>query len=262
VSIWQAMQTETLRGVPISVVIGGGDPKVIADTIIGSINRMMPIAPGSTVLDVGCGCGRIAAGLTGTLSDQGTYIGIDIVPGLIDFARRHITTAYPNFQFHVRNQRNSSYDYFIDVPSGIETISAVAPNGTVDRAIATSLFTHLDFPEAVPILMEIAQALKTSGALFMTCFIIPDGPAGPKKRAFTFKHRSDSGKAMLERAEDPHYAVGMTLEQIKSMLAASGLEIVRINRGSWAKVSPGPSFQDEIVAMKYRAASSWWRRLF
>jgi SAM-dependent methyltransferase len=171
-NLWQAMQTETLRGIPLSEIIGGGDPKHVANLISTSINTLMPIRRGATVLDVGCGCGRMAAALALLRPDR--YVGIDILPGLIDLARRYIATKAPNFEFYVRNQANPSYDYFIEKHDGINSISDVVPAGSIENCIATSLFTHMDYPDAVAMLKEIARSLKPDGLLFMTCFVKDD----------------------------------------------------------------------------------------
>jgi SAM-dependent methyltransferase len=252
-NIWKAMQTETLRGIPLSEVIGGGDPRAVADVLMTSIDNLMPIQPGASVLDVGCGCGRMAAALIPRR--LGSYVGIDIVHGLIDFAKRYISTYLPNFEFYVRNQTNPSYDYFVKKHDGINFISDVIPVGSVDSCIATSLFTHMDYPDAVAMLKEIARAMKPGGLLFMTCFVKDDAALAAINNpavhsVFKFLHPSPSGMAWIERDTEPSYAVAMTMPQLVNMLSDSGLMIRKINLGLWSGASGRTAWQDEVVIGK------------
>src|SRR6516225_1529805 len=100
------MKTETLNGIALSEVVGGGDPKEIANGIVDLIRTNIGLKPSAAILDVGCGCGRIAAGVAEQVNTKATYTGIDIVPGLVEFARKHITSRYPNFKFYRRSQTN------------------------------------------------------------------------------------------------------------------------------------------------------------
>ena len=72
------------------------------------IEKYAGLHPGDSILNVGCGCGRIAAALTQYLHRESCYAGIDIVPGLIDFARKFITSRYPHFKFRVLNESNKT----------------------------------------------------------------------------------------------------------------------------------------------------------
>jgi methylase of polypeptide subunit release factors len=87
------MQSETLFGVPLSDVVGGGgDPLAIAKHFVDLFLAQTGLSRSSQTLDLGCGCGRIAAALTQHLDQSGSYYGIDIIPGLASFATREITS--------------------------------------------------------------------------------------------------------------------------------------------------------------------------
>src|SRR5690606_34432863 len=58
------------------------------------------LKPSDRVLDVGCGCGRMAVPLTKFLT-EGSYEGFDIVPELIDWCKDTITPKFPKFQFQM-----------------------------------------------------------------------------------------------------------------------------------------------------------------
>jgi len=72
--------------VPLSDVIGGGDPERVASEIILVLAKHVDLTAQRSVLDVGCGCGRIATALTQYLDDTSDYVGVDIIPGLVQSA--------------------------------------------------------------------------------------------------------------------------------------------------------------------------------
>ena len=108
--IFAAMRSHTINGVPLSDVVGGGDPQAIASEIFAALQAHGGLARTAAVLDVGCGCGRIAAALTQYLSPEGRYVGVDIVSELIGFAREFIGAPNPNFHFLLLNDRKICAD--------------------------------------------------------------------------------------------------------------------------------------------------------
>jgi len=108
--IFQAMRTERIKGHALSDIVGGGDPEPIALEVLAMIEKYAALKSGDSILGVGCGCGRIAAALTQYLDRNSRYFGIDIVPGLIDFARNFITPRYPHFKFLLLNESNQTYE--------------------------------------------------------------------------------------------------------------------------------------------------------
>jgi ubiquinone/menaquinone biosynthesis C-methylase UbiE len=57
------------------------------------------ITPSSSVLEIGCGLGRIAFPLRFILSADGSYEGFDICQNKIVFLERTFHRAYPHFRF-------------------------------------------------------------------------------------------------------------------------------------------------------------------
>src|SRR5262249_40160156 len=68
------------------------------------------LTPTSSVLDIGCGCGRNAFALTHYLSAEDAYVGFDIVPALIEWGREDITPLCPEFHFQPADLFNSDYN--------------------------------------------------------------------------------------------------------------------------------------------------------
>ena len=110
--IFHAMQEVTVGSFPLSDVVGGGDPQYVAQEIVRAIRAHGLLTSPRSIIDIGCGCGRIATALTQVLPAEAQYIGVDIVPALINFARERITPRFPHFRFVLLDESNAFYDYY------------------------------------------------------------------------------------------------------------------------------------------------------
>src|SRR4051812_10416672 len=97
--IFQAMGSEKINGVPLSDLVGGADPEVVAAEIVAALAKHVDLSAVRSILDIGCGCGRIATALSQHLNPMANYVGVDILPGLIEFGRKFVTARYPQFEF-------------------------------------------------------------------------------------------------------------------------------------------------------------------
>jgi SAM-dependent methyltransferase len=204
---------------------------------------------------VGCGCGRIAAALTQYLGGNGHYVGIDIVPGLIHFARNFITPRYPHFNFLLLNESNKTYDSWRRTggETGISKLTEAVSGQSIDLAIAVSLFTHLDYAAAVTMLTSIQHALKSDGRVFMTLFVLdPDARGGIEggRSAFSFQHRTATGKLSAEKSDDPTFAVAYDGGLLEELIGSARFQIERRVQGYWSNGGPGESFQDVFILRK------------
>lgn len=253
--IFQAMQTEQINGHPLSDIVGGGDPEPIAREVVTAIEKYAKLSPGDSILDVGCGCGRIAAALTQYVGRESQYVGVDIVPGLIDFARNFITPRYPSFKFLLLNQSNSSYDWWrgesgeIEIAKLTEAVSAQS----INLAISVSLFTHLDYASAHEMLTSIHHVLKNDGRVFMTVFLLDanarEGIEG-RRTAFSFKHRTQTGKLYAEKSDDPTLAVAYDGGLLDELIGSAGFQLEQHVPGYWSSGGPGETFQDTLILRK------------
>ena len=201
---------------------------------------------------MGCGCGRIAAALTQYLDRTTNYIGIDIVPGLIDFARNFITPRYPSFKFLLLNESNRTYEWWHqeETEIGIAKLTEGVPAQSIDLAISVSLFTHLDYPSALEMLTSIHQVLKNDGRVFMTVFVL-DASARDGVEAgqtpFSFKHRTPSGKLFAEKSDDPTLAVAYDDGVLNELIVSANFKLERRVRGYWSTGGTGETFQDVLI---------------
>jgi SAM-dependent methyltransferase len=254
-TIFEAMRSEQINGVPLSDVIGGGDPERVASETLAVLARYVDLHGQRSILDVGCGCGRIAAALTQHVGSASQYVGVDIVPGLVDFGRRLITSRYPNFQFLLLDDSNRTYDTLRpgNTQADLATLADARPAASVDLAIAVSLFTHLDFAPAVETFTAMGQLLTKGGRAFITIFLLdPKAREGIEngRTGFSFKHRTASGKLFAEKLEDPTYGVAHEIGQLEEMIRAAGFELEHWIHGYWSQGNSGESFQDALILRK------------
>jgi hypothetical protein len=91
------------------------------------------ITKNSSVLEIGCGLGRIAFPLRHVLLNR-YYEGFEICCNKIDFLQENFQPAYPNFNFKWANIKNTHYN-----PNGdIEAVDYCFPYGNNEIAYAYS----------------------------------------------------------------------------------------------------------------------------
>ncbi len=114
------------------------------------------LTPSSSVIDVGCGSGRLAVQLARhpTLD----YLGIDIVPALLDYARRR--AARPDFRF-----------------INVDRIGIPGADDSTDIVCFFSVLTHLLHEESFVYLREAHRVLKPGGRVVFS-FLEYETPIG------------------------------------------------------------------------------------
>lgn len=106
------------------------------------------------VIDVGCGSGRLAKPLSQYLI--GPYLGIDVVPDLVDHARALVNR--PDWRFEVSDGLHIAVD-----------------NDSADMVCFFSVFTHLLHEQSYTYLQEAKRVLKPGGKIVFSFldFAIP-----------------------------------------------------------------------------------------
>jgi SAM-dependent methyltransferase len=104
--------------------------------------RHFGLTKDSYLIDVGCGSGRLAKPLSAF--STGKYLGLDIVPELLDHARRIVER--PDWRFEVA-----------------EGLSIPEEDGAADMVCFFSVFTHLLHEQSYVYLREAGRVLKPGG---------------------------------------------------------------------------------------------------
>jgi ubiquinone/menaquinone biosynthesis C-methylase UbiE len=128
----------------MSLAVGGFYQQI--GTIEADILRYAGLTNGMSLIDLGCGSGRLASILGQSMNVD--YIGIDVVQSLLDYAK---TKAPVNYRFLLHRELN--------LP---------APNNQTDFVAAFSVFTHLLHAETYIYLEDIKRVLKKGGKLIFS----------------------------------------------------------------------------------------------
>ena len=118
----------------------------------------------SSLLDWGCGAGRLAVGVRERLGRIRDYHGVDIQPELIAWAEANLTA--PGFRFTLLDVGNERYN-----PDGSRERTLAADAGTVDVLYAYSVFSHMNDDDTAAYLALIGEALAPQGRALVTGFV-------------------------------------------------------------------------------------------
>jgi SAM-dependent methyltransferase len=253
--IYDAMRTEQILGKSVTDIAGGGDPFDVAVRLVGLIQREAGLNPSDHVLDLGCGCGRIAALLTKHLAPTSRYIGLDIVPGLIDFCDRHIAARNGNFRFATVAMANGLYDKYRNEAAGDpgvapDDVMTECGRGSIDLAVATSLFSHLGIAATRAYLASIRRVLKPDGRIFATFFLMDGGVRALLRQnpaRMQFRYRAWPRRVYFEKLRHPAHTVAYRLDLLADLAGEAGFTIDRIRFGRWPGRPNGPIFQGVVV---------------
>jgi SAM-dependent methyltransferase len=232
--------------------VGNGDFRAIGLAFVEDFKRSCGLLPHHSVLDVGCGTGRIAIPLTQYLSPEGRYEGFDPVGEAIRHCRSRITPSYPNFRFQIADLYNRTYnpggrfkDFDFRFPY---------PADSFDLVFAASVFTHL-LPEGTErYVAESARVLKPGGHISATWFLLNEASlqaldAGKSTINFPWQHAVHR----THSREEPEAAVAYEEPFILGLYARHGLSLKEPARyGLWSGRPPSGfgGYQDLIVATK------------
>ena len=114
------------------------------------------LAPGETVLDVGCGTGTLAIAAKRRVGASGTVHGIDAAPEMIEQARAKAAKAGADVRFQ---------------PAVVEALPL--PDASVDVVLSTLMLHHLPRAAREQCAREIRRVLKPGGRVLAVDFAIP-----------------------------------------------------------------------------------------
>lgn len=205
------------------------------------------VRPNDIILDIGCGCGRVAGHFMGTVT--GEYHGLDIVLPMVEWCRANISTRDQHFRFHHAELSNTLYhggkgdaaDYIFPFHDEM-----------FDVIFATSVFTHLLPDSARQYARQISRVLKPGGRAFLTFFIVNDAwrqkdEAG-EKMGCVFPY--DYGRYRTAVRDSPESVIAFEQDEATTILEQAGLRIKDVSLGWWSNNPGGWTAQDVILLEK------------
>jgi SAM-dependent methyltransferase len=193
----------------------------------------------STIVEIGCGCGRYAQLLRDYQYKgerfSGRYVGIDVDVEMLEWCRRHFDSE--RFQFHQSTHKNAAYN-----ARGDGTADYVLPvaDESVDFVFAGSLFTHLLEREVVNYAREIFRVLNPGRHMAMYFFSL-DRPPPTFGGRHTFPF--EIGNAHVESMKVPEAAVAYKESFLLSVARDQGFTSVEV------QAAPG-DFQPILLCRK------------
>ena len=124
----------------------GGNYEGEGETQAALVRSVAPEGP-FNLLDIGCGAGRAAYGLRN--EKRVTYVGADILPELLAYARQKV--GRPDWRFEP-----------------VTELAAPVDNAWADIVLFMSVFTHLKPAEIKTYLAEAARVTKPGGAVIIS----------------------------------------------------------------------------------------------
>lgn len=242
------MSTDLTPPESLIQIIGGltaADYRAVGQQFFDIFVRYGGIKPTDRVLDVGCGCGRMAVPLTRYLT-TGSYQGFDISGDVIEWCQKNITPQFPNFKFQLADISNSLYN-----PRGkyqAKDYKFPYADRSFDFTFLTSVFTHMLPQDLEHYTLEIARTLRPGGRAAITFFILNEESEQLLKTQPTklsFPHSYAGGLVRLEDLSKPEAAVAYPEATVRRVLERSGLTLTKpIYFGSWCGRSGTVTFQD------------------
>jgi|SRR5690348_9556181 len=186
---------------------------------MGQIEKQLLIGyglkPDHTLVDIGCGAGRLAKQLVDYLT-SGRVLGTDVVPELIDYAK---IGCPPSWQFTV-----------------VEDIRIPFAENEADFASFFSVFTHLLFEESFCYLLEARRVVKPGGTIVFSFLEFEQN----------WQVFNDAYKAVRHGLPQLHLTMFMDRAACETWARRLGLSIIDIRAGSDAFVElAGPVVHDD-----------------
>ncbi|WOJ98392.1 class I SAM-dependent methyltransferase [Congregibacter brevis] len=206
------------------------------------------LTPGCSVLDIGCGVGRLAAPLTHFLDSNSRYEGFDVDKQAIAWCQRAIGSRHRNFNFRLTSVNNEHYN-----PDGEErgeNFQFPYEKNAFDFAVATSVFTHLSTEDAKQYLRELSRVLKPGASAVLTWYVLEDAQGTENQgQDLSFDTPIDAFSATAT-PKNPLAAMAFRPDFILETIADVDLiPIADIYPGTW-RVDEGPTHQDLLIVHK------------
>ena len=234
----------------LRVRVGESDSfNTVGEEFLKYFKELGGLKPNESVLDVGCGIGRMAVALTRYL-DKGSYEGFDILSEGIGWATRNITPKFPNFHFQHVDIYNKSYN-----PNGnfeAREFSFPYKNDYFDFVLLTSVFTHMLPKDLENYISEISRVMKTGGRCLITFFLLNSESRNlieAKSSHLDFQYELEGCRIVDE--SEPERAIAYDEKRIRMLYKKHRLTIVEpIHYGLWSGKKDHLSFQDIMIAEK------------
>ncbi len=141
-------------------------------TAVADVERLQAragLTKRSTLLDWGCGAGRLAVGVKHRWGHVRDYHGVDVQPKVLGWAKRNLSDKHTRFT--LVDVANARYN-----PDGSLQRHIPAEPDSIDVFYAYSVWSHMTPDDVAGYAEIIARILKPTGRAMLTAFVEDDVP--------------------------------------------------------------------------------------
>jgi SAM-dependent methyltransferase len=168
-----------------------------------------------SVVDFGCGCGRVARMLVQQRPRPRRYVGVDLHRGMVAWAQRNLAPCAPGFEFVHHDVRMDLFNPG-DKP---EVLPLPVPDDFATLVIAISVFTHIVERNVEFYVRELRRVMRPNAALLSTWFLFDKSE---------FPMMQDSQNALYINDADPTNATIFDRTWLRDMMRDAGLVLAHV----------------------------------
>lgn len=211
------------------------DPREYANSAsrqVAGLKAIGALTPATSVLDVGCGTGRLASALAGFLDPGTRYEGLDPQPVPIAWCRENISPRHPNFHFQETRTASPKYN-----PSGRtlpEEYRFPFDDDQFDLILVLSVLTHVPREVEERLLSESRRVLAREGRIVLTEYLLDEesrSRAAAGRTTPPFPH--SLGEDRTETPQSPEGFVARDRAWAESLWRRLALAPEYIHHGNW-----------------------------
>jgi ubiquinone/menaquinone biosynthesis C-methylase UbiE len=221
----------------------------VAQHWFNMLTRKAQLQPDDSVLDVGCGLGRMAVALMPYLT--GRYEGFDVDGKAIQWCRDNITPKAPNFRFQAFSVHNNVYNPKGNVDS--DTFRFPYDDGAFDVAFLASVFTHMLPRSVTRYVEELQRVLKSGGRCVASYFLLNEASEQAITERRMIANRDfpvSMDGCRVQYAHAPERAVAHHETKIRELYERNGFRITAVFYGGWSGHARPRGGQDKVFAIK------------